>query len=463
MGEYIEVFSVEAKSLLKNFQNNDTTAVARCAKVFGSRKDLSLMNMQHVIAKEYGFENWNALAKAERWKMAEVLIAAKNKGLKTPLMVDGIKNATYPLGETRDTIGLRSEREGLDLVNFCTTYMSGRSSPFLQLNMLDVAQYDLAKMNPLFATYDEYTQWPADNAELPEGFNPAAFMEERKNPGLGIRDLHRQGIDGNGRVAAVIDGFLLCDHLEYHDKLKGYERLGSEAGHGRIGGMLVSALAGKTCGVAPKADVYYFSAQQMENGQRSQRYYAQALEKICDMHIQMQKEGKNGIDVVCILWGIPHELFKNDDGAAEMFAAVAKANELGIWVNSGTLSFSNKLWRDLRIHCRFGGDVDNPDDYLLMPTEMNYPPEHRELERNNLCFPAGGRTVAATIRLDAYQFEAPGFYMKPYECGLFMLARSVKSDLTAEEFWRIGLETGDYREGIGMIINPRRLIAMLKQ
>lgn len=105
-------------------------------------------------------------------------------------------------------------------------------------------------------------------------------MEKRKNPGLGIRALHKQGIDGRNRAAAVIDGFLLCDHLEYHDNLKWYERVDSgEPRHGVSGGELVSALAGKTCGVAPKADIYYFSALQTENKQRTQRYYAQALEK----------------------------------------------------------------------------------------------------------------------------------------------------------------------------------------
>ena len=43
-----------------------------------------------------------------------------------------------------------------------------------------------------------------------------------------------------------------------------------------------------------------------------------------------------------------------------------------------------------------------------------------------------------------------------------MLARSVKPDLTAEEFWRIGLETGDFRDGIGVIVNPRQLVTALR-
>lgn len=34
MSEYVEVFRVEAKSLLKNFQKHEKEAVARCERVF---------------------------------------------------------------------------------------------------------------------------------------------------------------------------------------------------------------------------------------------------------------------------------------------------------------------------------------------------------------------------------------------------------------------------------------------
>lgn len=214
--------------------------------------------------------------------------------------------------------------------------------------------------------------------------------------------------------------------------------------------------------MAPRADVYYFAALDMENGQRTQRYYAKALEKICDLHEEQQKEGKSGIDVVCILWAITSELFQNDDGAAEMRIAIKRAADLGIWVNSGHPDFAgNKLWRESRLHCKADGDLDNPDDYTVMLNQLDMA-KFPELVRNTLCFPGGGRTVADFSRLDAYQFSAPGFSLKPYETGLFVLARSVKPDLTGEEFWRIGLETGDFRDGIGVIVNPRQLVTALR-
>lgn len=176
-------------------------------RVFGDRQDLSLMNMQHVVAKEYGFDSWNELVKAERWQLAEALIATKNKMLHTPLSVDGRKGAMYPFADGKGTVGLRREREGVDLVNFQRIYANGSTSPYLPLDAMDLSQYDLSKLNVLRADYDDYTLWPAEAAKRPEGFEPAEFLEKRKNPGLGIRALHKQGIDGRNRAAAVIDGF----------------------------------------------------------------------------------------------------------------------------------------------------------------------------------------------------------------------------------------------------------------
>lgn len=84
MTEYVDVFREEAKSLLQSFKNNDLEAIARCEAVFGDRKDLSLMNMQHVIAKEAGFNQWNELIKADEGNLAEVIVAANNLRFKTP-------------------------------------------------------------------------------------------------------------------------------------------------------------------------------------------------------------------------------------------------------------------------------------------------------------------------------------------------------------------------------------------
>ena len=57
MTKYIEYFQVEAKCLLKDFKKNIPEAKSHCKKYFESKDDISLMNAQHVIAKEYGFDS----------------------------------------------------------------------------------------------------------------------------------------------------------------------------------------------------------------------------------------------------------------------------------------------------------------------------------------------------------------------------------------------------------------------
>ena len=41
------------------------------------------------------------------------------------------------------------------------------------------------------ANFDSLTVWPIEPWKRPAGFNPAAILEEGKNPGLGLRALHK--------------------------------------------------------------------------------------------------------------------------------------------------------------------------------------------------------------------------------------------------------------------------------
>lgn len=157
MQDYIEVFRVEAKFLLRSFRNKEKDAVTRCKAVYGDRTDLSLMNMQHIIAKEYGFNDWEALIKAEKWELAEALNVSKNKGLSSPLKVWNIENGvSYNLPERR-TLTPNAPRECLDFSNFKETYGDGYVSSYIHINNCDVSKVDLSKLDVSKATFDEWT------------------------------------------------------------------------------------------------------------------------------------------------------------------------------------------------------------------------------------------------------------------------------------------------------------------
>ena len=461
MQEYIEVFRVEAKSLLKNFRNNDKNAVARCQAVFGDKADLSLMNMQHVIAKEYGFNDWSELQKAESWQQAEALIKAKNKTFVSPFklwhggkIVTGYEKGNYPLHKPEDY--------RIDMKNFVN--VSG--FPDISFEHLDVSEYDLSKLNILNVRYAEDTKWPEDSARLPKGFKSKEFLEYRKNPGLGIRQLHKQGIDGRGRKVAIIDSFRLFDHLEYHNQLKGYEEIHIDPENysgGSLGGF-VSSLVGKTCGIAPKAEVYYYAVDVTD---RTQVYFAEAIRKVCELHKKLISEGKGGIDAILTIRAISSVLFKDEEGYADALQAAEEATKLGIWCRIGPARFKEHgMWREERICCKADGDVDNPDDFVLDEYSVlnRTPLQQEELFRGSLCFPGGGWTVALDVKMNEYVFSSKnGPYMAAYAVGLYLLAKSVKPDLEPEEYWRLGIETGDFKKGIGTIVNPQRLINELRK
>jgi len=461
MQEYIEVFRVEAKSLLKNFRNNDKNAVARCRAVFGDKKDLSLMNMQHIVAKEYGFNDWDELSKAPDWRLAEALIKAKNQIFVSPFklwhggkIVTGYEKGEYKLHKPEDY--------RIDM----STFTNEQGYKELTFEHVDVSNYDLSKLDILNVRYAEDTKWPEDRVKLPNGFEPKEFLEYRKNPGLGIRQLHKQGIDGKGRNVAVIDSFRLFDHLEYHNQLKGYEEIHIDPENygGGAGASLVSALVGSTCGVASKANLYYYA---VDNTNRTQVYFAEAIRKVCKLHKKFIAEGKNGIDAILIVKGLSFEGFSSEDGYIDTIQAAQEATKLGIWCRIGPAQFKEHgMWREERICCKFGGNVDNPDDYVLDEQSVlnRIPLKQEELFRNSLCFPGGGWTLALAVKMNEYAFNAKnGPFFAAYVVGLYLLAKSVKPNLTAEEYFRLGIETGDFKKGIGTIVNPQRLINELRK
>jgi hypothetical protein len=101
------------------------------------------------------------------------------------------------------------------------------------------------------------TRWPVPE-RLPPGLNPPQLLTNAMNPGLGVRELHRQGITGKGVNVAIIDYPLLPDHPEYSRQLAAYRDLSGRSGSSSMHGPAVaSLLVGSHCGTAPGALLFY--------------------------------------------------------------------------------------------------------------------------------------------------------------------------------------------------------------
>ncbi|MEG2939947.1 MAG: peptidase S8, partial [Oscillospiraceae bacterium] len=106
-------------------------------------------------------------------------------------------------------------------------------------------------------SFNTDTRW---SDKLPVGFDPAELLEFNKNPGLGIRALHEEGITGAGVGIAIIDQALLLDHEQYKEHLMFYERIHCSDDTSQMHGPAVASIAvGKDIGVAPGAKLYYIA------------------------------------------------------------------------------------------------------------------------------------------------------------------------------------------------------------
>jgi len=108
------------------------------------------------------------------------------------------------------------------------------------------------------------------------------LMENGKNPGLGVRALHAEGITGQGVNVAIIDQNLLLNHPEFSGKIAAYYDTGCNmsAAEGSMHAPAVtSLLVGNTIGVAPGAKVYFAAAPSWTG---DSKYYADALNWIVE-------------------------------------------------------------------------------------------------------------------------------------------------------------------------------------
>lgn len=320
----------------------------------------------------------------------------------------------------------------------------------------------------LHADFNGGTKWPES---LPDGFDPNKIMELGKDPGLNVRLLHERGITGQGVGVAIIDMSLLVDHVEYRDRLQHYEEINCAQDTSSYHGTAVASIAvGETTGVAPDADLYYI-AQTTDVLMRvwyDFRWMAECVNRIVDINEQLPQDRKIRVLAIQSGWSWGHI------GYTKMARAVERAKEAGIFVVSSVLyeTYDNRmafhgLGRDSRTDPNLlesYGPGEFWAESFLNGTGGGY-------SGSSLMFPMDSRTTASPVRQDDYVFYSRGgwSWTTPYIAGLYALACQVKPDVTPEEFWSVGLSTGDevkiVREGRGFwlrkIVNPVKLIEEL--
>ena len=319
--------------------------------------------------------------------------------------------------------------------------MEGRSIKDLDLT----GEYDTL----LKVTFDTRTEWPSKD-KLPKEFNPHEIIEIGKDPGLGVRDLHSQGITGQGINVAIIDQPLLLEHKEYKDKLAKYTAIGCEDVEPQMHGPAVaSILVGKDCGVAPGASLYYWAEPSWKG---DYKYRTTALNQIIEYN--KNKPLKKKIRVVSVSKG-----FSTDEDNLSMWKEkIKEAEENGIIIvhcsDEGDERFSG-------IGCKLYEDRDNPKNY-----DLCYFANNKSFRKpiNSKYVPIDNRTTADYTGENDYAFWADGglSWGAPYLAGVIALGFQVNPNLEEKEIYQYLRETGTPFNG-GFIVNPKAFIKKVNE
>jgi hypothetical protein len=345
---------------------------------------------------------------------------------------------------------------------------------------VDLRSYDLSGLDLrdrladlLHADFDDRTKWP-EAARMPEGFDCQRVMELGKNPGLGIRALHKQGITGRGVGIAICDQPLIVDHQEYGDRVRLYEEINIRPGtESQMHGPAVASIAvGKTVGVAPEADLYYtaqFNGDFNDTGFTwNFEYLARGVQRILEVNEQLPAERKIRVISISVGWS------PSQKGYEQITEVTNKAKAAGMLV----ICSSVQEVHGFAFHGLGRSAMANPDDFNSYEpgswwASTFYKDDPFRNLSNRLLVPMDARTTASPTGASEYVFYAQGgwSWSIPYIAGAYALAAQVEPKITPERFWALALKTGrtiklrhDGKEiGFGPILDPAALMDAIRR
>jgi hypothetical protein len=296
----------------------------------------------------------------------------------------------------------------------------------------------MARLNEL--PFDSRTEWPPAD-KLPKGFDPAKLLEDGKNPGLGVRGLHKQGIDGRGIHLVIIDQPLLREHREYKARVVEYTAIDVEGVEVQMHGSPVTSIAvGQSCGTAPGASVHYYAVPTWKWWEEHCKPYAATLERILQHNQNLPAAEK--VRVVSISLGA----FSQWPDRELWTAAVQHAESEGILV----VTCDPAELRLMMLKRKPGLDADAPTNYVN---------QFAFRMTEGLGVPAGNRTTAEHTGPEDYVFWRNGgmSWTVPYLAGLGALAFQVDPELKPQTIRDLWLKTAT-RTSAGWVVNPPAFI-----
>ncbi|MCL1859253.1 MAG: hypothetical protein FWF92_08470 [Oscillospiraceae bacterium] len=330
---------------------------------------------------------------------------------------------------------------------------------YADIKWKNLRNYDLSGLKNIILSidFDEKTIFPPkDKMPNDSRFQPEYMLEAGKNPGLGVRSIHEQGITGKGVNVAIIDKAIIIDHPEYNGKIIEYTNLSTNISSIHGPGV-ASLLVGENIGTAPGAKVYYYGrAEKYIDGKSDAESYADVL----DMIVEKNKTLPDGEKIRVV----------------SISSAPTPSNTAILWVNGEKYLDSVKQAQEtgiLVLDCSdengiidvCGYNFDKPDDITLCtPGYLNG--MWRDDISENLRAPVWYRTIAEVLNegdfLYAYDGQGGLSWAIPYATGVLAMGWQVKPELTADEIVQILFDTAYVGKDGNKYIYPTAFIEYLK-
>lgn len=322
---------------------------------------------------------------------------------------------------------------------------------------------DISALPADFISFDSQSDF--SQAVLPEHFDPEKFMEEGKNPGLGLRSLHQRGLNGKGIKIAIIDQ-PLADHQEYHGNIKHYEEIGfNQRQTGAMHGSCVTSLAvGNSCGIAPEAEVYYFAAPfyDFEKNRETKIHVAEALRRCIELNRSLPKNEK-----ICAV-SISGCFDSSMPGYEEYIKYREEASKDGLEVITCSI-FKEKGLSMNGYNRDMEKKQDSSDNIIPIKGKIDARIRHDWFSpkpENTLLLPCDHRTMASHKGYNCYMHAARGGFswLPPQAVGMYALAKQANPGCSFEHFWKTALQSGvKNKELNGIALHPQRCIEQLEQ
>ncbi len=345
------------------------------------------------------------------------------------------------------------------LISACQTPVGNSfnaPADYADVRSMNMSQFILSEARIKTYWFSSRSQWSAQAAPIAQN-----VLERGKNPGLGVRALHQQGLTGKGITVAIIDQNLaqdskgIFDHPEYAGKIQKYKDFGTDQGldQGSMHGPAVaSLLVGETTGTAPGARLYFAA---VPSWKQDAQFYADALNWLGDENASLPADQKIRVVSVSAAPSGPGSPFNKNNAAWDQ--AYQRATQAGMLVLDCTQD------KGQTAACYY--DLADPENVAkCIPGFPGLSSQQNSARR--ILAPTSLRSQAEEYQFGqaAYQFTGRGglSWSVPYLAGVLAMGWQIRPDLNGLQMMDLIFQSA-YDQGGPKVINPPAFISAVKK